>query len=74
MPLGYAGDRELRRMRVLSSAPAPSTIAGALKSITSRVLASITRTPTALLVASPSSTSETIEYGRTVRWPESRAG
>ena len=48
--------------------------AGALKSITSRVFASMTRTPTALLVASSRSTSETSEYGRIVRLPVSRAG
>ena len=53
-------------MRVVSSVPAPSTMPRALKSITSRVFASMTRTPVALFVASSTSTSETIEYGRTV--------
>jgi hypothetical protein len=61
-------------MRVVSSAPAPSTITGALKSITSRVFESMTRTPTARFDDSPMSTSETLEYGRTVMWPLSRAG
>jgi hypothetical protein len=61
-------------MRVLSRQPAPSTTTGALKSSTSRVLASITRTPPALPVASSRKTSDTTEYGRMVRFPESRAG
>ena len=61
-------------MRVVSSAPAPSTTTGALKSITSRVFASMTRTPVARFDASPTSTSETLEYGRTVMLPLSRAG
>ena len=61
-------------MFVLSSVPAPSTTARAVKSITSRVFASITRTPRARLVTLSTSTSETSEYGRVVRLPESRAG
>ena len=61
-------------MRVLSSVPAPSTTTRALKSITSFVFASMTRTPPALPVASSRKTSEATEYGRMVRLPVSRAG
>ena len=61
-------------MRVLSRAPAPSTTTLALKSITSRVFASMTRTPAARPVAASRNTSETTEYGRMVRFPVSRAG
>ena len=61
MPWGCRADFEWSRMRVLSRQPAPSTTTLALKSITSRVLASITRTPPALPVASSRNTSETTE-------------
>jgi len=60
-PFGCFGDFELSRMRVLSSVPAPSTTTRALKSITSFVFASMTRTPPALPVASSRNTSETTE-------------
>ena len=61
-------------MRVVSSVPAPSTTTRAVKSMTSLVSESMTRTPLALLVASSSSTSRTTEYGRSVMLPVSRAG
>ena len=46
----------------------------ALKSKTSFVWLSMTRTPDARLVRASISTSDTVELGRTVRLPVSRAG
>jgi hypothetical protein len=68
------GRLRVRRIRVVSRQPAPSTITLALKSSTSRVFASMTRTPAARPVASSRNTSDTTEYGRMVRLPLSRAG
>ena len=61
MPWGWRADFELRRMRVLSRVPAPSTTTRALNSSTSRVFASITRTPAARPVAASRKTSDTTE-------------
>ena len=74
MPSGWRADFELSRIRVLSRHPAPSTTTLALKSITSRVFASMTRTPPARPVAGSRNTSAATEYGRSVRLPLSRAG
>ena len=74
MPFGWRADFELSRIRVLSRQPAPSTTTLALKSITSRVFASMTRTPPARPVSGSRNTSEATEYGRTVHLPLSRAG
>jgi hypothetical protein len=73
-PFGCRAVREFSRMRVVSRVPAPRITTGALKSMVSRVLASITRTPAARPVAGSRTTSDTTEYGRMVSLPVSRAG